>query len=89
MEKLLKNLSETRDFIFSKSQILPKLGIVFGSGLSSEELLDTVEAKIEYKHIPHFPVSTVDNHKGELVIGKRNGKGIYILARIKSCIFKY
>jgi len=80
MEKLLKNLTETRDFIFSKSQILPKLGIVFGSGLSSEVLLDTIEAKIEYKHIPHFPLSTVDNHKGELVIGKRKGKGIYIFS---------
>ena len=80
MEKLLTNLSETRDYILTRSQIIPKLGIIFGSGLSSEELLETIDVKIDYKHIPHFPVSTVENHKGELIIGKRKGKGIYLFS---------
>lgn len=80
MDILIKNLEETKKFIMSKSGILPRLGIIFGSGLSSEELLDSVDARIEYQQIPYFPVSTVENHKGELIIGTRNKKGIYIFS---------
>ena len=31
---------------------------------------------ISYKDIPHFPVSTVEGHKGCLVFGKLNGKEV-------------
>lgn len=80
MDKLIKKLTETREFVYSQSDIKPKLGIVFGSGISSEEMLDTIEARIDYKRIPHFATSTVKEHKGELIIGKRKGKGIYIFS---------
>lgn len=78
MDNILDKLSQTREFIFSYSSIVPDLGIVFGSGLSSSDILDEIIATIDYKLIPHFAVSTVENHKGELVIGRRNGKCIYI-----------
>ena len=80
MDKLIKNLNETREFIFSQSDIRPKLGIVFGSGIKSEQILDITEARIEYGEIPHFASSTVPEHKGELIIGKRKGKGVYIFS---------
>jgi purine-nucleoside phosphorylase len=80
MKNLIKKLGETTDFIKSKTKIMPQLVIVFGSGLSSEELLDTIDIKLSYKDIPYFPVSTVKNHKGELIIGSRNGKNIYLFS---------
>ena len=51
----------------------PKIAIILGSGLGS--LGDEIEDKIviSYKDIPNFPVSTVEGHAGELIIGKLNG----------------
>ena len=80
MENILKKLKVTKAFIKSVTDLEPQLGIVFGSGLSSEEFLDTIVAKIPYKDIPHFSLSTVKNHKGELVIGKRKGVNIYLFS---------
>ncbi len=80
MEYLVKKLKVTESYLKSVSTLKPQLGIVFGSGLSSEELLDEIEIKIPYKDIPHFSLSTVQNHKGELVIGKRNNVNIYLFS---------
>ncbi len=80
MENILKKLQETKEYIQSISDCKPELGIIFGSGLSSDELLDNVEAKIDYKNIPNFPISTVENHKGELIIGQKNKKNIFIFS---------
>jgi len=54
----------------------PKVAIVLGSGLGviSEEIEDKVI--INYKDIPNFPVSTVEGHAGELIIGTISGKEI-------------
>ena len=51
----------------------PKIAIILGSGLGS--LGDEFENKIviKYEDIPNFPVSTVEGHAGELIIGKLNG----------------
>lgn len=51
---------------------IPKTVVVLGSGLGvmAEEIVDKVV--IPYKEIPHFPVSTVAGHAGELIIGKLN-----------------
>ena len=51
----------------------PKIAIILGSGLGT--LGDEFEDKIviNYKDIPNFPVSTVEGHAGELIIGKLNG----------------
>ena len=80
MENLLKKAAESKKYILSKTSIVPELAIVFGSGLSSEDLFDEIDISIHYSDIPNFPVSTVANHKGELIIGKRKGKGIYLFS---------
>jgi len=80
MKNILKKVKKSIKYIESKTSIMPDLAIVFGSGLSSEELFDEIDASIPYSEIPNFPVSTVANHKGELVIGKSKGKGVYIFS---------
>lgn len=77
---MIEKLKKSAAFIMCKTQLKPDLAIVFGSGLSSEELLEKTVASIPYKDIPYFPVSTVQNHKGELVIGTRGGKVIYLFS---------
>ena len=53
-----------------------EVGLILGSGLGAlaEELEESVV--IPYKNIPHFPVSTVAGHKGQLVFGKLSGKSV-------------
>jgi purine-nucleoside phosphorylase len=52
----------------------PGIAIVLGSGLGAfaNELAEAVA--IPYAKIPHFPVSTVKGHAGQLVIGTIGGK---------------
>jgi purine-nucleoside phosphorylase len=48
--------------------------IILGSGLGNLATKIEVDFEISYKEIPHFPVSTVEGHKGRLILGKLNGK---------------
>ncbi|HIF14280.1 MAG TPA: purine-nucleoside phosphorylase, partial [Bacteroidetes bacterium] len=54
----------------------PEIGLILGSGLGvlADEIIDPV--CIPYGDIPSFPVSTVEGHSGQLVIGKLEGKTV-------------
>ena len=54
----------------------PETAIILGTGLGSlaDEITDKYE--IPYEHIPYFPVSTVEGHKGKLIFGKLGQKDI-------------
>ena len=54
----------------------PKIAIVLGSGVGA--LKEQIKNKIiiNYKDIPNFPVSTVEGHAGELIIGNLSGKEV-------------
>lgn len=54
----------------------PEVGLILGSGLGV--LADEIEnpVRIPYENIPHFPVSTVEGHAGQLVFGVLKGKRV-------------
>lgn len=58
---------ETIDFLTNEGIKDVDAGIVLGTGLSN--FLEHIKAfrSIPYSEIPHFPVSTVESHKGNLV----------------------
>lgn len=60
---------EAANFIKAKLVDEPKIGLILGSGLGvlADEIVDPVI--IRYEEIPHFPVSTVQGHSGQLVVG--------------------
>lgn len=76
MENLLVKLEETKKYLLDNIKELPKIGLILGSGLGT--LADEIEDAIiiDYKNIPNFPVSTVEGHAGQLVIGKLMGKQV-------------
>jgi len=57
-------------FILSKTKLRPRIGLVLGSGLGAFADDFSEATRIDYKKIPHFPVSTAVGHAGRLVIGK-------------------
>lgn len=63
------NLVETISYIHSKTNSIPKVGIILGSGLGDLVSKVRVETRISYAEIPHFPVSTVEGHSGNLLFG--------------------
>lgn len=72
-------IKEAADFIRSKTKTAPKVGLILGSGLGvlADHLLDAVS--IAYSEIPYFPVSTVEGHAGELMIGGLNGTPVVLM----------
>jgi purine-nucleoside phosphorylase len=67
---------EAAAFIRSRTAVTPQIGLILGSGLG--DLADEIHSPtvIPYREIPHFPLSTVAGHAGELVIGELEGKQV-------------
>lgn len=76
MNNLFDRINESAEYIKSKIDVVPTIGLILGSGLGvlADEIENPVE--ISYHDIPNFPVSTVEGHKGQLVIGKLQGKNV-------------
>jgi purine-nucleoside phosphorylase len=73
-------IQEAAAYIASKAGGLrPQLGLILGSGLGV--LADLIENAIvlDYGDIPHFPVSTVEGHAGELLLGSVKGKPVVMM----------
>jgi purine-nucleoside phosphorylase len=73
---MLTAIKEATEFIQSNTTIKPEIGIILGTGLGG--LVKEIEVidEIPYEQIPHFPVSTVESHKGKLIFGKLGGKSV-------------
>jgi purine-nucleoside phosphorylase len=54
----------------------PTVGIVLGTGLGALAGEIEAEAVIPYPDLPHFPHSTVESHKGQLVCGNLAGRSV-------------
>ena len=65
--------------IQSRIEISPQVGMILGSGLGplAEAVRDAVV--IPYDEIPHWPVSTVEGHSGQLVIGELEGYRVLVM----------
>ena len=49
---------------------VPEIAILTGTGLGECADGVLIHAQFEYQDIPHFPVSTVEGHPGQLLIGR-------------------
>lgn len=76
---LFEQIRESVNYIESRSELTPEVGVVLGSGLG--EFADTLEDKtiIPYGEIPHFKKVSVVGHAGRLVIGKTGGRAVAVM----------
>ncbi|HSK12627.1 MAG TPA: purine-nucleoside phosphorylase [Phnomibacter sp.] len=77
---IIEKLKETVDVIREYTDEKPVAGIVLGSGLGNFKSEMVIDCEIPYQDIPHFPVSTVEGHKGSLIIGSLGGKKVVCMA---------
>lgn len=75
----LKEIDEVVDAVKARADISPRIGLILGSGLS--HFADSVENPvfIPYGDLPHWPVSTVKGHSGQLVLGQLEGQNVLVM----------
>ena len=75
----LKMIDEAVTAIKSFTKKKPKIGLILGSGLG--DLAESVSPAdyIHYSKIPNWPQSTIQGHKGRLVIGDLEDQSVLIM----------
>lgn len=73
------HIREAAEYISGHTALKPEVGLILGSGLGvlGDHLSEAVT--IPYHEIPHFPVSTVEGHAGELMIGTLSGRPVILM----------
>lgn len=77
MDLMLDKLAEAADYIRKQGKIQPEVGVILGTGLGNrfvEEFANPII--LTYNSIPHFPISTVEFHKGRLIYGTVKNKKV-------------
>jgi purine-nucleoside phosphorylase len=65
--------------IFLKTEVKPVLGIILGSGLGNFATEVENPDILPYNEIPGWPLSTVEGHAGQLVLGTINGIPVAVM----------
>ncbi len=76
----MEEITEACTFIKTKGITDPQIGIVLGTGLGNA-FVEKIESpiQIDYHDIPHFPVATIEYHKGKLIFGTIHGKRVLVM----------
>ncbi len=79
MTTLFDRLAEARAYLASHTDFQPRTGLILGTGLGG--LIDELDLHMrwDYGLIPHFPVSTVEGHGGDLRFGYLAGEPVVVL----------
>src|SRR6266404_415271 len=80
MPGAMKKLNDTLSYLKAVYPHPPQVGIVLGTGLGKFSDEVDIEREINYSDIPHFPLSTVEGHKGKLIFGNLSGKKVVCMA---------
>lgn len=74
---ILEDIGDAVAYIKERiSGFVPQTGIILGTGLGGLVEHIDITCSIDYSEIPHFPVSTVEGHKGRLIFGILGGRRI-------------
>ena len=76
---LKQQIAQSTQAIRTKTDFQPELGIILGTGLGKLAQDVAVETAIPYADIPHFPVPTVESHRGRLVFGRLNSRPVVVM----------
>ncbi|MFH1155691.1 MAG: purine-nucleoside phosphorylase [Pseudomonadota bacterium] len=73
MDTYKKKVAETARFLEARTALRPRVGFLTGTGLGNSTAAITVTDRFDCRDLPHFPVSTVVSHSGELLLGTLAG----------------
>lgn len=75
----LEQIDAAAKAVGKRSKVKPRVGLILGTGLGP--FAETIKNPdyIPYKEVPGWPVSTVEGHKGRLVLGELEGQAVVIM----------
>jgi len=75
----LEQIKEVAVVVRSRLSDTPRVGLILGSGLNA--LADSVSGAqiIPFRELPHWPLSTVMGHSGQLVVGQLEGQPVFVM----------
>ena len=79
MEDYIKAIDESADHLIRAGFGDAEVAIVLGTGLGNFTSKVAIENSCAYHTIPHFPLSTVEFHKGQLICGKIGNKKVVVM----------
>ena len=76
---LMSHFEAAAAAVRERTVLLPRVGLILGSGLNAlaDAVVDGVS--IPYADIPHFPTTTVEGHAGRLVVGRLEGQAVAVM----------
>jgi purine-nucleoside phosphorylase len=72
-------VEEAAGFVAERCDVRPEAAVMTGTGLGDAAEGMDVRFAVDYGRIPHFPVSTVQSHRGRLLIGLMRGRPVAAL----------
>jgi purine-nucleoside phosphorylase len=79
MNALYQSVQDAASFLSRAIGSEPEVGIILGTGLGGITDHISVTDRIPYNQLPHFPESTVQGHKGDLVFGTMAGRSVVVM----------
>lgn len=76
---ILSRIQDSLRSIRERTQAAPSIGVILGTGLGGLADAMQVELAIDYGDIPHFPISTVESHRGRLLFGTLAGRPVVVM----------
>jgi purine-nucleoside phosphorylase len=77
--ELVTRIEEAAQVVLARTRVRPEVGVILGTGLGDFAAALAVDQVIPFAEIPHFPVSTVESHAGELHLGTIGGRPVAIM----------
>lgn len=77
--ELFSRASAAVNFVRARTALVPRVGIVLGSGLGGFAGQVEEAEVLAYASLPHFPVSTVEGHSGNLILGTIAGVPVAVM----------
>jgi purine-nucleoside phosphorylase len=77
--ELSVRINEAVDSLRQRSSLVPRAGVILGTGLGNVPESFEVDAVIPYQEIPHFPHSQVESHANELLLGRLEGCSVALM----------
>ena len=71
--------AEAADFIRRQARTMPRAAVLTGTGLGHMAKAVEIKTTIAYQDIPHFPIPTMETHRGRLVLGNMAGQPVALL----------
>ena len=79
MPDLFSQAAAAVAYIESRTALVPRVGIILGSGLGAFASQVADATVIRYADIPNFPQSTVEGHSGNLILGTIAGVPVAVM----------